>query len=636
FFVAWFGRSQRSLVGFWTGVAVAAIVLAFGDFLPFGLNRILYHLPVYNLFRASARHLFEFDFSIGVIAGLGVSHLARSDRAAAIRAFRPAAIILTLLVAGTAIAYRFLGDYLVTSLPRPAGAESLRTPEGLYPLVFLVLTVGSVWLYARSRSAWMGALLVAVLFADLGAFGHLFYWRVTRMSINKRLADPETVKFVKEREADLNSFRIVSYSSAPFYEADDGLNFPNVSIARGLQSINGYDALRLLRPSEVAGQMTLDGQIEDPSVFDVEHQGLNLLNAKYLFYQPSGPLDGLRGVTLEGIQFEDKFLNWNLTSGTHLEFTPAPVTASSLALVTTMSNATHVPDDTPVARIRLQTADGRTLEHEILTGRDTSEWAYDRDPRQMLHRRAPIAETWNGGGFPAHRYLLKFEFPRAQIVRMELDYLRQDASILILRASYGDSQTGSTMPVDTFTPTAARWRKLATFGRADVYENLKLLPRAWFVRRLEVSPRADVIKAIRSGRFRDGSVFDPAEVALLEIEDFGGRQIKLPAIGDTAGSTVKVARFEPQRIVLETNHTQAGFLVLSEVYYRGWEAWVDGGRVPVERVDYALRGLVLPPGQHHVEMVFRAHTFRTGAVYSGVGAIALLVGALITRRRRRR
>ncbi len=636
-FVALFARGRKPLVWFWTAAGLVALVLALGDYLPFGLNALLYRLPVYNLFRASARHLFEFDFSAGVLAGLGVSYLARSDRAEALRAFRPAAIILIVLVAGTAIAYRFFGSYLVTTTPRPTGAESLLAPEGLFPLVFLVLTVCAVWVYARSRSVWMGALLVAVLFADLGAFGHRFYWRVTRMSINKRLADPETVKFIKEREPDLNAFRIVSYSSFPFYYlSDEMLNFPNVSIARGLQSVNGYDALRLLRPSEMAGAMTLDGQVEDPRLFGKEHEGLNLLNVKYLFYQPPLPIDALRGVKYDGVRFEDKLLNWNLTAGTHLEFTPAPIAASSLALVTTMSNSTHIPDESPVARIRLQTADGRVLEHQVLIGRDTSEWAYDRDPGRMRHRRAKIAETWDAGGFQAHRYLSRFEFPRTEIVRVEFDYVRQDASLLILRASYYDSQTGHSMPVDTFTPTPARWRKLATFGRAEVYENLRVRPRAWFVGRLVVAPRAEVIEAIKTGLLRDGTAFDPSEVALLETEDFGGREIKLPPVGDTAGAEVRVSSYAAQRIVIETSQPQAGFLVLSEIYYRGWEAWVDGVRVPVERVNYALRGVAVPPGHHRLEMVFRAHSFRTGALYSAAGASSLLAGALITHRRRRR
>ena len=46
------------------------------------------------------------------------------------------------------------------------------------------------------------------------------------------------------------------------------------------------------------------------------------------------------------------------------------------------------------------------------------------------------------------------------------------------------------------------------------------------------------------------------------------------------------------------------------MYYRGWEATVNSQRVPVERVNYNLRGVELPPGNHKVEFSFRAPSFR--------------------------
>src|SRR5207237_1806588 len=90
---------------------------------------------------------------------------------------------------------------------------------------------------------------------------------------------------------------------------------------------------------------------------------------------------------------------------------------------------------------------------------------------------------------------------------------------------------------------------------------------------------------------------------------------------------VKVTRYAPQRIELETHNPQPGFLVLSENYYRGWDAWIDGQKSPVYRADYTLRGLAVPPGDHHVEFVFRAPSFRTGVIYSLLGVLLLLAGA---------
>ena len=142
-----------------------------------------------------------------------------------------------------------------------------------------------------------------------------------------------------------------------------------------------------------------------------------------------------------------------------------------------------------------------------------------------------------------------------------------------------------------------------------------------------------MLQAIKQGKLPDGAPFDPARVALLEEEDFGGRAVSLPATGVSAGAEARITRYEPRRIELMTRNEQPGLLILSEVYYRGWDARVDGMKRPVERVNYTLRGIALPAGEHRVEFVFRAPSFRAGAIYSGLGALILVIGAMTSRRR---
>lgn len=632
----WVPKRSR-LIWFWAGAVVVSLVLAWGAYLPFEFNRVLYGLPVYNLFRASARHLFEFDFAAGILAALGLTALARAEWTARRRGLLMGGAVFAACVAATAIAYRFFGESFVTGTPRPATSGSLLIPDALFPLTLAVLSLVALFIYARAQRVWGAALLVVILCTDLGVFGQFYLWPTIKMNLTERIADPPTVKFIKEREPDTNAFRIFSYSPLPFAYNYEMLNYPNVSIARGLQSVNGYDALRLLRLSDVAGGMTLDGLVEDLQVFGAAHQGLDMLNVKYLLRERPRAIDPWRGLVLNGIRFEDGPLNWRMSPGTHLEMKPGEIAATALGLVTAMANSTHIPDQTPVVKIRIHARDGRLFEHELQAGRDTSEWAYDRpDVRANIkHRRAPLAESWSAGGFAAHRYLARFDFPRAEIERIELDYLLPDADLGIVRASLYDAESGSSTALDPFNPDEQRWRKLGSFGQIDIYENLRALPRAWLVRRVMALEEKDVVAAIKTGRLPDGTEYDPTEVALFAREDFGGRQVALPPVGDPRGGEVKVTSYGAHRIELETHSPQPAFLVLSEVYYRGWEAAIDGRPVPVERVNHTLRGVALPPGAHRVEFVFRAHSFRTGAIYSALGAGVLLAGALFGWRRRR-
>lgn len=634
------GKEKRSLVWFWSGAAVVSLVLAFGAYLPFNLNYALYHTPVYNLFRASGRHMYDFTFSLAMLAGLGASFIAQADRETAKRIFKPAALIFVVMVVLTTIAYRFFGASLALPTAPSAIFNSLANPEALVPLIAAVFSVITLWIYVQRRDAIAGSLLVLMLFVDLAAFSLIFNygWRDYVSNINQRLEDPPAVKFIKSREADLNAFRIVSHSFKPHGNSYHELDFPNVSIARGLQSVNGYDALRLLRQSAIAGDMGWDGVIQDNNALGSNHRGFDLLNAKYLLYEKASQSDYEQALILDGVTFNREPVFQTFTPGSTGEVKTGSVAATELVLVTLMANSTHVPDNTAVLKIKLHTKDGRVIEQELHAGRDTAEWAYDKPEVKAVikHRRPKVAESEPAEGFAANRFLARLPFDRAEIESFGLEYVLPDASLLILRASLFDVTTGKSYPLDVTNFFAKRWHKLEEFGSVTVYENAQFRPRAWFVRRLAIGSSDEVLQTIKSGRLKDGGLFDPAETALFEKEDFGNRRIDVPQLQNTAGDATKaeanVTRFEPNRLEIATRNPQDGVLVLSEIYYRGWEAWIDGKRVPVEKVNYTLRGLFVPAGEHRVEFVYRAHSFRNGAAWSLMGVLLLLVVGVAERR----
>ena len=639
------GRRRQPLVWFWAAVVVVSLLLACGAYLPFEFNRVLYRIPVYNLFRASGRHLLECDFALAVLAGMGAQYISERKPAETARAALAGTLLLAALVTLTLVLYLFFGERMVSGIPRPPQSGLITKPEAFVPLALFVVSTAVCWLHLRQRRAWSAAAMVAVLFIDLCSFGHFFDWRVYDFDVAARLADPPAVSFIKQREPDFNAFRVASSTLRPwpFGEAYDQINAPNVSIARGLQSINGYDPVRMLRLSAVTGEMSIEGEPQNLNVYGAEHQGFNLLNVKYLLHERAQADAARPSVNYEGIVFDEKPLHLKLPPGSQLEFTPNGIKAAELAIVSTLANSIHLADGAPVARITLQTRDGRSIERELQAGRDTAEWAWDEPntSKAARHHRAKVVSNWPvNDTFQGHHYLARLAFDRSEITRITLQSAQSAggpvADVLLMRLSLFDPVTGQSAPLDPVALPAARWRKLESFGAVDLYENLKAQPRAWFVREVQALHSAEVLQAVTSGRMKDGQPFDPAQTALLETEDFGGRRITLPATGPVSDAHVSVTKYEPQRIELQTRNTQPGLLVLSEMYYRGWEAWVDGQRVPVERVNYVLRGLAVPAGEHRVAFIFRAHSFRNGAAYSLLGALLLLGGALLQRRYARR
>jgi uncharacterized membrane protein YfhO len=75
-------------------------------------------------------------------------------------------------------------------------------------------------------------------------------------------------------------------------------------------------------------------------------------------------------------------------------------------------------------------------------------------------------------------------------------------------------------------------------------------------------------------------------------------------------------------MTLDVSTERDGLLVLSEIWYPGWKAFVDGKETPLYRTDYSLRGIVVPAGRHNLEVVFRPELFARGAALSG-GALAV-------------
>jgi hypothetical protein len=76
-----------------------------------------------------------------------------------------------------------------------------------------------------------------------------------------------------------------------------------------------------------------------------------------------------------------------------------------------------------------------------------------------------------------------------------------------------------------------------------------------------------------------------------------------------------------------------GWLVLSDVWYPGWRAYVDGVSVSIYRANYLFRAVQLSAGTHEVEIVYRPTSFWLGSIVSLVTWIILIALWLVYRRR---
>lgn len=159
----------------------------------------------------------------------------------------------------------------------------------------------------------------------------------------------------------------------------------------------------------------------------------------------------------------------------------------------------------------------------------------------------------------------------------------------------------------------------STGERTLTYErNPYALGNAWFVSKLDYVDGANA-------EFQALTSLDPSVEAVADNrfrETLGSAQ--------TASGTITLTGYTPNRLDYRTDSPTGGVAVFSEVYFPwGWHATIDGKPAELGRVNYILRALRIPAGQHTVAMVFDPQSLHTtGSVaYACVTLIYLLLGA---------
>jgi uncharacterized membrane protein YfhO len=89
-------------------------------------------------------------------------------------------------------------------------------------------------------------------------------------------------------------------------------------------------------------------------------------------------------------------------------------------------------------------------------------------------------------------------------------------------------------------------------------------------------------------------------------------ELALPGTAAGSSGSVAVKSYANEKIVLSAQVTGNALLVLSEKYYKGWQAYVDGKHTDIHPVNHVLRGVYLTPGTHSVEFVFDPLPFKVG------------------------
>jgi len=177
------------------------------------------------------------------------------------------------------------------------------------------------------------------------------------------------------------------------------------------------------------------------------------------------------------------------------------------------------------------------------------------------------------------------------------------------------------------TREGGRYRSLHSYEnrRHIVLDNPAGLPRAWLVNNaVVIESKTDRLKVLGKGPW------DPRKTVILEEFPAGAP----PVPTEKAAGTARVMSRKPGEYLLEAENDADAFLVLSEAYYPGWSAEVDGKPADVLPANHLIQAVRLPPGKHVVRFAYRSRFLGAGAAIAFLAALVPVAIELVRRRRR--
>ncbi|MEE8346716.1 MAG: YfhO family protein, partial [Dehalococcoidia bacterium] len=603
----------------------AAAVLMLAKTYGVGAVNWIGYLPVFNVIDFGLYLPPLIAFSIAIMAALGIDQVTRMS-------FRGWHAVLALAVLALSLAWLvWMNRSILDAIPNSHLLFYMAVALGLGTAATgALLATRWGWLSVRVAVVALIALISIELFiptlpykGDLGVITQELYGRhlsiVERPQQHDPFIEPPFVTFLK---ADKSKYRV--------FGQEDKVLYPDTSSVYGIDDIRGYTALTVGRylsfiqhfvnPS-VRQRFTgaplppLGSELEPASY--VANPKFDLLNVKYVLAKRGltelydhSLADALLAANPDIRRQKPQRVKLDLYSINGEEqvvlFQHAP---TSLSLELSPSDESRFL----VFRLALDPevwhpdrGDGVLFEVSVDDGQ-VSETVFSRwvDPKND-----PKDRRWIDGSVDLSPYL-------GRPITLVLSTSPGESSAWDW-AAWGDLRLAGTPEVGLPNLSPGQF-ELVYDNEVKIYRNTHALPRAFVVNRAEVASGMEEAFAIM-----EQANFDPAHVAVIE-GDLPKTQLAVLTNGQGTGdSTVQITDYQDDQVTIRVETQLPGLLVLSDTYYPGWKAYVDGQQTPIYPTDVALRSVYLEAGEHEVRFVYSPASFKLGVLISGLSLLALV------------
>ena len=569
-------------------IGLVALVLSLGEHTPF--YSLLSFIPIFNRFRVPSRFLFLAALAAAFLAGTTFDELANRLRELpnSSRLF----VVSILLLAGGMIGLVAYRD--------SQAVEFWIGAWTWFAWLFIVFSVGIVALalFRRLNRAMFTTWTIGSTLLNMTLFALPFLSTVDLMSPVSALAQVPPV--IRAMDSARSMYRIMTnvYSASLR---------PNRPMAYGKQSAQIYISLPLQRNEEYLNSMS--------------SAMLNLMNVRYFLQYNGKPPDDLfdpsPALILDVLRQK-------------VEIPPTRV--AQLEIVSSTDGTENLPDGFVAGEITLDTIEGNRIVLPVRMGDETAEWTYGAVGRDKVKHGKPAESQ----AFPAYHvsighdfvglnYVARYTIPSAPLVSaVSARSFLPEGKLDIASVSLVDATGHST----SLAALAHRGDFSIAFKSHAVtlLENRDVLPRAFLVHQAETVADDQALALMRQPSFR------PDRIVLLSSNQTA--PLLTENNGNAIGDEVTISDYAPERVVIDVKTNAAGYLLLTDTWYPGWQAAVDGQPAPIYRADYIFRAVPISPGQHTVTFEYHPQSFALGAWISASSLIVM--GGLVLWSSRRR
>jgi Bacterial membrane protein YfhO len=163
-------------------------------------------------------------------------------------------------------------------------------------------------------------------------------------------------------------------------------------------------------------------------------------------------------------------------------------------------------------------------------------------------------------------------------------------------------------------------------GIVSIQKNETALGAAWFVKELKgVNGPAEEMRALDSFDAKKTAFFD-SKLQKLTAQTFADSI-------ENKGSSITLTKYDNDTIEYNAMAVGNQFAVFSEIYYpAGWNAYLDGKKTDYYKVNYLLRGMPVPAGNHKISFIFEPASYKKSyqlALWSGILLYIFLIGGIL-------